>query len=292
MPVVSKPDPREQLIAMTRTEPFRVALIVLAGVVAVFWPLMRTFPDLWMSEDGYYSHGFLVPLISAYIVFRWWPRIRTTPVKPGYVALLFLLPLAWIGVAAVVADFRTFASVALLGTMLASVWFVAGFRWMLVLAGPILYLGFAFPMWSAIIDKYTLPLQLLSSEVAYQILNIFGFSPLRGTGPDATIVYLSNFTLDVGVPCSGLKLVLAVTAFSAFFIMIGGLQWWKNLIVLAIVLPLCLFINGLRIALIGIVGDRYGSDAGHAFHDYSGYITLLLCFFILFKLVRLLGWQD
>jgi len=74
--------------------------------------------------------------------------------------------------------------------------------------------------------------------------------------------------------------------------LIANLRWWANLLMFAVVAPLCLFINGLRIALIGIVGDRLGSEAGHAFHNYSGYVTLILCFFLLFKLARVLGWKD
>ncbi len=56
--------------------------------------------------------------------------------------------------------------------------------------------------------------------------------------------------------------------------------------------PLALLINGLRIALIGVVGNQWGPEAGHKFHDYSGYITLVLCFFVLFKIARGLGWKD
>jgi len=44
--------------------------------------------------------------------------------------------------------------------------------------------------------------------------------------------------------------------------------------------------------LIGMVGDTWGDAAGHAFHDYSGYIALVVCFVILFKIARALGWKD
>ena len=121
------------------------------------------------------------------------------------------------------------------------------------------------------------------------MLQMAGFEPYMQS---SNKVLLANFSLDVGVPCSGLKLVLAVTAFTVFFMLIGGLKWWANLVMIALILPLCLFINGLRIALIGVVGDMYGSDAGHAFHDYSGYLTLIVCFIILFRVARWLGWKD
>jgi exosortase/archaeosortase family protein len=122
------------------------------------------------------------------------------------------------------------------------------------------------------------------------MLNLTGFQPYQDS--TTTTIYLSNFVLDVGVPCSGLKLIVAVTAFTVFFVLIGGLRWWANLSMFALIVPLCLFVNGLRIALIGVVGDFYGHDAGMSFHDYSGYITLIVCFVILFKIARGLGWKD
>lgn len=275
-----------------KTPAFRVGLIAFIGLSLMFWPLFKAMLTLWGSEDGYYSHGFLVPIISGYIVYRWWPRIKDLPVKPFWPAAVLFVPAMYVAVAAVVTRFDTMSSLLLITVLGLSVLMVAGWRWLWVLATPILYLSFCLPIWGTFIDKYTLPLQVLSSKVAYQILVAFGYRPVQGSGSDLTIIYLNNFTLDVGVPCSGLKLVLALTAFTVFFIAVARLRWWANLLLCAIELPLCIITNGLRISLIGIVGDSFGSEAGHKFHDWSGYLTLVICFLILFKIVRLLGWKD
>jgi exosortase len=169
------------------------------------------------------------------------------------------------------------------------VWMVAGIRWMLALSPSILYLLFALPIWTGFIDNYTNKLQVVSTKVASIILSGVGYQVYQA---QPTELMLDNFELNVAVPCSGLKLLVAVTAFTVFFMLIARLRWWANAIMLASVLPLCLFINGLRIGLIGIVGEESGRAAGLAFHDYSGYITLLVCFFILFKFARVLGWKD
>jgi exosortase len=188
-------------------------------------------------------------------------------------------------------DINAVLALSFLVFALAAIWFVAGWKWMVALSLPVLYLGFALPLWTGAIDLYTNPLQIYSTQVAYKLLQVFGFDPYRSAN-DPTAIHLSNFTMDIAVPCSGLKLILAVSAFTAFFMMIANLRWWGNLAMAALILPLCLFINGLRISLIGVVGDTYGEDAGMAFHDYSGYITLLVCFFLLFKIARGLGWKD
>jgi exosortase/archaeosortase family protein len=115
---------------------------------------------------------------------------------------------------------------------------------------------------------------------------------------------MNHYDLNVGGPCSGFKLLLSLTAFTTFFIMISKLGLAKNILLLLAINPLlALFINGLRIMLIGVVGEgsrvnpdagwvqyllRYGEDAGMVFHDYSGYITLLVCFVILHYIVRAL----
>lgn len=274
--------------AVVESPAFVPGVIAAIGILVLFWGLVSKLPGMWI-EDDYYSHGFLVPLIAGYIIYKWWPRISQIPVKPGYLALLFFPVVLLAYRAAALSDIAQLTSVCFVAALLLGVWFAAGLRWMFALALPILYLVFMLPLWSGAIDVYTNPLQLLSTKVAFHLLNLFGQEPLM---VDNTSMMVGGFDLNVAVPCSGLKLVLAVTAFTGFFLMITNLRWWGKAAMVALILPLCLFINGLRIALIGMVGGRWGDDAGHAFHDYSGYITLIICFFLLFKAARALGWKD
>lgn len=281
---------QSMLAAAYRSPAFWPGVAVAAGLTTLYWSLYVSLWQLWDSDDGYYSHGYLVPFISAYVIYRWWPRLKDIPVKPGWIAMVFILGLLVFVRAAFIADIPVMLSLGFILSILFGIWLVAGFRWMLALTLPVGYLIFAMPVWNYAIDSFTNPLQLLSTKVAFHILQLSGFQPLQEI--TSTTIYLNNFTLDVGVPCSGFKLVVAVTAFTVFFVLISRLQWWANLVMFAVIIPLCLLINGLRVALIGMVGDRWGHDAGMQFHDYSGYITLVICFFILFKIARGLGWKD
>lgn len=280
----------DSLKQLTRSQAFVPGLLVIAGLGLLFWDLLNGLVSLWMSDE-YYSHGFIVPLLSAYVVHAHWPRLRNIAVRPGWIAGLAMVALGYLAYVTTHTDITAILALTFLFTLLAGIWFVAGWRWMLALCLPILYLGFALPLWTGAIEFYTNPAQLASTTVAHKLLQVLGFSPIRMPS-EPTSIYLTNFTLNIAVPCSGLKLILAVSAFTAFFMMIANLKWWGNLAMAAIVLPLCVLINGLRIALIGIVGDTNGAEAGLKFHDYSGYITLLICFFLLFKIARGLGWKD
>jgi exosortase len=262
-----------------------VALFV--GILAMYWGLISYLPWLW-TNDEYYSHGILVPVIMGFVLVRWWPWLKNIPVKPQSWAILLMIPVIYVTWVASPTEIEEVQSAALLAALLVGVLFIAGWRWLIAMFLPVTYLAFALPLWGPLVDNYTNRMQLISAKMAHQLLELFGFNPISLD----TLILVNNFKMDVGVPCSGLKLVIALMAFTIFFVMVGGLKWWGNLIMLASAFPLAIFINGLRIALIGVVGDAFGDEAGHKFHDYSGYITLVVCFIILFKFARLLGWKD
>ncbi|MCC7435477.1 MAG: exosortase/archaeosortase family protein [Methanoregulaceae archaeon] len=277
------------LRAAVASPAFLPALAVTASLCVLFWPLLLQLPTLWNGPDGYYSHGPIVPLISAFILYKWWPRIKDTPAKFGVMGIPFLLILLVVMYPATVSRIDGLLSLGMIATAISAVWVIAGFRWMLISIAPIGYLAFCLPLWSAIVNNTTNPLQVISTKVAYELLRLSGFFVYQS---DPTVIYMNNFQLNVEVPCSGLKLLLALVAFTVFFVLIARLKWWANMIALALIPVLAILINGLRIALIGVVGETYGRDAGLKFHDYSGYITLIVCFVVLFKIFRLMGWKD
>ncbi|RYD75052.1 MAG: exosortase/archaeosortase family protein, partial [Verrucomicrobiaceae bacterium] len=130
--------------------------------------------------------------------------------------------------------------------------------------------------------------QALSTDGAYRLLQVLGLHPKR---VDPSVISLDRFTLNVGISCSGMKTLIAVAAISYFFILVAGLKPWKNALLLLLVLPTALIVNALRIALIGLVGNTWGAAVGHQFHDYSGYLSLALCFGLQYGVTRLLGWK-
>lgn len=283
--------------AIIQSPAFIPGVALLLGFIALFWDMMRFLPDLWLSEDGYYSHGFLVPLISGYIVYRNWSNIKDRPVKPFYWGIPIILFGLYVARVLASTNIYTFAAGTVMVMMLGSVLVIAGWEWLKALFWPIVYLGFALPFFQRFIEISTNPLQSLSTDVAYNLLKILGFDPYRDSGDT---INLAKFTLNIAIPCSGLKLLLALGAFTMFFILVAKLKFWNNVIMVVLWPVLAIFINGLRIALIGIVGNLWpdgllntnNHDAAMKFHDWSGYITLIICFFILFKIARGLGWKD
>jgi len=275
--------------AAVTSEAFMPAVLIAVGLSALYWSLFRFTFGKWTETEGYYSHGFLVPFISGYIVYRWWPKLKQIPVKAGWLAAPFLMVCLWLAYAANRTDIYAILSLAFVLSLMLATWLIAGWRWMLAILAPIAYLLFALPVWEQAINNYTNPLQLASTKVAFHLLQLMALYPVQ---QDPTTIVLGNYQLQVAVACSGFKLILALLAFAVFFMLIAKLKVWANIVFAASIIPIALFINGLRIALVGVVGNAYGEGAGASFHDYSGYITIILCFILLDRWAKLLGYRK
>lgn len=257
----------------------------LAGIFFAFWPLLALLPAQWLDFDSYYAHGLLVVPAAAYIAWLKWPKLKDLPVKGSWVALAFLLPTLYVGMMASRTVMPLVLSVTLIAALVFSVWFVAGWKWMVGLAPAILFLVLGLPILDRFIDTITFRLQLISTDTAELMLKGVGMRVLR---LDPTVLQLDNFDLNIAEACSGLKTTIAVTASVIFFMLTTPLKWWAHGLLAVIAVPLSVLVNGFRIALIGVVGNTNGAAAGMAFHDYSGYIALAICFLALWQLSKFL----
>src|ERR1044072_3150619 len=172
---------------------FYPGVALLVGLFAMFWGLFEELPALWFGDDGYYSHGILVPLISGYVIYRWWPSLKNIQVKPSYIYIVPLLATLWIGRAAVAYNVGLVSSGLLIICLLCGIAFIAGWRWMTAPALPTIYLAFWLPVWNMAITYYTNPLQVTSTKVAFKMLEITGFQPLREDNP----IYFGSDHLSV-----------------------------------------------------------------------------------------------
>lgn len=268
---------------------FRMTLLCLASLAILFFPLLQVVGVEWFGKDTYYAHGSIIPFCAIYVLYEWWPDLHRLRVKGSLFALIPLLGGLYLNFVAIITNqVPLMSSVALMIVIASIIWLLAGFRWVIATSPIMALLTFSLPVWRVYIDAYTIPLVNISTEISYFLLRLTGQDPYRAS---ESVVMLNNFVLNVAEPCSGLKLILAVFSLAAFFMLVARLSFWGNLVLFLSALPLCLALNGLRIAMIGVVGNAFGSAAGSAFHDYSGYITLALCFYILMKLTRWLGWK-
>ena len=155
----------------------------------------------WWSNREEYSHGFLIPVITAYLIWQRSDRLRemTMPGSwPGVllaVAGLFLFLLGELSTIYTVIQygfviFVIGASWAFLGT--------AAFR---IVAIPLVLLFFMVPFPNFIYNTLSSNLQLLSSEIGVAVIRLFGISVYL----EGNVIDLGSYKLQVVEACDGLR---------------------------------------------------------------------------------------
>ena len=265
--------------ARLKTSWLLTALITLMGAVLLL-PLGRWLLAEWWSND-YYSHGFLVPLVSGFFAWRIIPRLERRPDNRG-------LLLAGAGTAAYLYFFayRAF-HLAALGTILmlaGVVWAYWGWSGLKKLAFPLAFLIFMIPF--PFIEASSLPLSLFTGQLATRLMQM--------TGMDVTVqgaaVSLPNANLVVGAQCSGVRSIISLAALAAVYAHIVQGSWPRKILLFLAVIPVAVLGNIFRVSSLLWVANRWGADAGFTYyHDYSGFAFFAFAFVLLILTARLLG---
>lgn len=265
-----------------------LALGALIALVVTYHPIFYYWQYHWFRSDGYYSHGILVPFLALYMVWMRREEIRQAELRPSSGGLAVVLIALALRVLGHLTQSSTISSLSFLILMYGTVASLLGWSMVRLVWFPILFLGFMMPLPSTVFDEISQPAQEWSTIIANVMLKTIGYETHRV----GNVIYIpGGFDLDVGVPCSGFKMLVSMATFAFFFAYYIRVELWRQVLLVILALPLALMINGLRIALIGIVGTKFGEEAGYAFHDWSGYMVLVVAFAVLFQLGRWLGWQ-
>jgi exosortase len=261
-------------------------LLLVLATVAYTW----RYHFLWLVEKGwhneYYGHGFLIPLVSIYLVYRLRPQLTGLP-RTGY---LWGLPLLLGGLAVQLLAVRLnvnfpqgFALVTVIAGLV--IW-LYGWPVGRTLAFPLVFLLFMVPMGRFLVDKFAQPMQLMSARCAGVGACFMGIpADVQGTR-----ILLPDYTFEVAIVCSGLKSAITMTALGALyaFLLVGPL--WKRVLLFALSLPAALAANAIRIWLTLVLARSLGSGAADGFfHTASGMLVFLIALLLLFGVGSLLG---
>jgi exosortase len=166
-----------------------------------------------------------------------------------------------------------------------SVWLVLGTRFVMAAAFPLGFITCMAPLPGPLLNDATFGVQQMSTHGAVGLLRALLFQPsLNGN-----IISLDNYTVFVDVPCSGFKLLLSLLTCSAALAYLMDGSPLKRFGLFLISMPLSLAVNIVRLTLLCIVGDCFGAQVGHVFHDWDGFFTLMAGVGVLFAVAKGIG---
>ena len=248
-------------------------------------PLLKWWYWEWTKPESYYGHAFFVPVLVAVMFWHLRDTLAAIPKQRTNSALFVLLPALALLVVSVHRMLFSLSSPLLWVTIIASVAFVAGWRFVRAAAFPLLFLALVIPLPGTLLNDATIGIQGASTAAAAKMLSLIGLHPVR----QGNIITMENYTMNVATACSGFNLLLRLLTFSAAFAYLSDTTMARRVGLFLFSLPLSVVINAFRIALIGVVGECLGSSAAATFHDYSGLISLVVCMTVLFSVAKWMG---
>jgi EpsI family protein len=233
----------------------------------------------WASDDG--AYGWLIAAVTIYLIWLNKNQVRRQPIRPailpGAVLICVGLVMLYLG------EFSgtiLIQKVSMIPVLLGSILLFGGFALFLVFLLPIGYLIFLTGFIEAMLSGISTQLQLISAYIAYQILTVIGTPVVL----ERTYLNFPYITLEVVRACNGINHIVSFLAIAvplAFFTQDSILKR-TALIILA---PLIgLFVNGTRIAFIG-VNARFLEEGANVHGQYGMLYSSTFLFFGLFILI-------
>ncbi len=217
-----------------------------------------------------YSHGFLIPLVSAGLVWYRRDKLREATTRVSLLGLAVVvgaLALHWAGARA---EEPRLSLVALIGLIWGIPFYLYGWgvaRWLMF---PCVYLVFAVPL--NFLDAVSVRLQLIMSTWSAWALNAIGL-PAERNGTQIFSL-CGGFDFEVAAPCSGLRSILAITALTAVYGYLTQRRLWKQWALFLCCVPLAILGNATRILALSLFAEIYGQELNFDLaHDYSGYVV-------------------
>lgn len=241
----------------------------------------------WMSNE-LYTHGFLIPVISGYIVLQQRAELQQLPVRPdlrlGWLGLVAGLTLLLLGhVTSTVSMQQISLLVSLVGTALLlfgrdivrRVWFAFA------------YLLFMIPVWEVVTRPLQWTFQWLSADIGARLLRLGGV-PVRLQG---VFLELPTVTLEVADVCSGIHFLVAILALALPLAYVRLSRLSLHVAVVLVSVIVALVTNGIRVALIGALAysDVTGPDIHGPGHALQGLFVAVFGILAMIGFVQVLA---
>ena len=253
----------------------RPELLAGAGLLALSIVLYRHILARWLSDlwiDPNYSHGLLVPFVSAWLVYERRHELSKLARRPAASAICVVLAgLLLLAMGLLAAELFT-TRLSLLVLLTGLIAFNLGWGYVRALALPLGFLLFMVPLPTLVLNAISLPLQFLASQLAVTVLQGVGIPALR----EGNVIMLPHVSLEVVEACSGLHSLVSLGAVAVLMAAMTLRRTVPRLLLVASSILIAVLTNGARVAGTGILSYHVGAAAAEGFfHEFSGWAVFV-----------------
>jgi len=263
-----------------------LALLLVGGGLWAYLPVFREMLDKWFTNPQY-SHAYLVPAFSAYLLWRGREAAAlagTAPSWLGLAPLLFGVALRLLGAVFYVSWLE---AVSLLPLLWGAALLLGGrpaLRWSFVAVG---FLAFMIPLPHQVENGLSGPLQQVATRISTYALQTMGFPAFS----EGNVIHLNDSRIGVVEACNGLGMLLLFFALATGMTLLIRGSWLERVTILLSAAPIAVFSNVVRVTVTGMLYETAGQRLGDlVFHDLAGWLMMPLALLVMWLELKVLSW--
>ena len=253
------------------------ALGIAAAFGYLYAPVIAYLVNAW-SNDPNAAHGFIIPLVSAYLL--WSRREQLAQLQPrtqGWGLAVLCLGLVQLFVGHVGAELF-FMRTSMLVVLTGIVWFLLGTAMLRTTAFPIAFLLFMIPLPAIVLNLLAFPLQLMAAKWSTFALQWLDLPVYR----EGNMIFLPRLSLEIVEACSGLRSLMALVALAVIWAYLGQPTIFKRVILVLLAIPIALVANAFRIWTTGVLVHWVSPQVADGFyHAFAGWLVFVVAWILL-----------
>jgi exosortase len=238
--------------------------VITSLLFCAYYPIAESLIERFEARDSYYSHGYIVPFIFAYLVLRKRRQLAALEPRGSFLGLPLIILGLFIYVVSYFLVLNFVAYTSFLIVIFGIILFLGGWQITKALSLPLLFLIFMIPLPKVLSLSISFEMKLFAAEISSWLTNLVG---VETTVSGSRIFYPGGY-LWIGDSCSGLRLLIYFLALGAVLVQVTSGEIWKKSVLFISIIPIALAANVVRIFLLILASYLYGSQIVNGFLHY------------------------
>lgn len=231
--------------------PLASLVLLLLAILALHAHTLVRMVSIWSRSDTY-AHGFVVPAISLWLIWRIRHSLAALQPRPSWLAWLMLLGAAGLWLAGDLVAVNAVTQMALVMLLVLAVPAVLGWQLAWAMAFPLGFLFFAVPIGDFMLPQF----MEWTADFTVLALRLSGIPVYR----EGLQFIIPSGAWSVVEACSGIRYMIASVTVGCLFAYLSYKSLTKRLIFVGVAILVPLVANWMRAYLIVLLGHLSGNE--------------------------------